>query len=42
MIEKDLKKLNREEILEIMIQVSKENSRLHEEVEELEGKLSER
>ena len=42
MIEKDLKKLNREEILEIMVQVSKENSRLHEEVEELQGRLAER
>lgn len=42
MIEKDLKKLNREEILEIMVQVSKENSRLHEEVEELKSQLAER
>lgn len=42
MLDKDLKKLSREEVLEIMMQVSKENTRLQSELEELEKKLTNR
>ena len=39
---KDLKKMNRAELLEILVEITKENEKLHSEIKKLQTKLSER
>ena len=42
MTDSELKKLNRRELLEVMVNLSRENDRLREQLQEMEKKLSDR